>query len=148
MSQDGSQQASFPHDIEAHMRGKLIGQTALPPWQAQQSQPSESASQCVPSKQTIMSTSPLVALIHGHEPVGKAAGEAGGAVGGGAAGGKDVQHPLQALASTQPRACAIPADSAQAAPISTAHGNELPSLFSQVFAHAAARGAAGGMCGA
>ena len=60
---------------------------ARPPWQLQQSQPSAAPLQRVPSKQTSTFSSPLVALIQGHEPGGKAGGGGGNDGGSGAAGG-------------------------------------------------------------
>ena len=87
------------------MKGLSALHIALPPWQSQQLQPSVTALQRVPSKQTRTFTSPLVELSHGHELTGKAGegGEAGGGSRGGGAGdgggdgGKSVQQPSHAV---------------------------------------------------
>ena len=73
--------------MEAHICGASNGQTARPPRQLQQSQPSTLPLQLVPSKQINFPSSPLVALTHGHAPKGNAGGGGGGAGGKGNEGG-------------------------------------------------------------
>ena len=74
------------------MFGDSGGQTALPPWQAQQANPSRRPLQRVPSKQTYSSGTPLVLpgfVSHGQYQGGGDGGMLGGKLGlGGASGGE------------------------------------------------------------
>ena len=135
-----------PHVAALHMIGASGGQRAIPPWHAQQTAPSVSQLQLVPSKHSMTPNAvPVAPPSHGHEPSGKRSGGIGGSGGGSVGGGASMQHSAHWL--LQPSLFVSDAARLHDSVSSPAQEKEEPSCRVHSREHDAGGGANGGASG-